>query len=61
MSDNDGADFLLKTLELQGIAISSVSDGHVIVFSRKFIQGMLDKDMDQDRFIIFLKRPDFKN
>jgi hypothetical protein len=62
MSDDDkGVEFLLKLLETQGAAVSTVKDGHIILFTRKMIQEMLDKNPTQEKFIIFLKQPEFKN
>jgi hypothetical protein len=62
MDDNkDAAEFLIKTLEAQGVACSTVKDGHVLMFKRSVLQNMLDSHPDQDEFVIFVKRPDFEN
>jgi len=62
MSDDDkGVEFLLKLLETQGAAASTVKDGHIILFTRKMIQEMLDKNPAQEKFIIFIKQPGFEN
>ena len=63
MSDKDkdaGVELLLNNLQHKGVAASTVSDGHVLVFTRGFLQKLLDTDPDQDSFTIFVKRPDFK-
>lgn len=63
MSDdkNDAADFLMEMCETQGAAASTVKDGHIILFKRKFLQAMLDKNPTQEKLMIFIKRPDFKD
>jgi hypothetical protein len=63
MSDenDDAVQFLLKTLETQGAAVSTVKDGHIVLFTRKMLQEMMDKNPDQEKFIIFLKQPGFEN
>jgi hypothetical protein len=64
MSDDQkdaGIDLLLKEVETKGVAISSVKDGHLIIFDRKWMQAKLDEHPDQKRFIIFLQQPQFNN
>ena len=58
---DDGIEFFQTLVETQGVACSTVSDGHVLMFKRSFLQAMLDKNADQEKFIIFVKRPDFKD
>lgn len=57
----DELDFFNEMVETQGVAVSTVSDGHVLMFKREFLQSLLDKYADQEKLIIFIKRPDFKD
>jgi hypothetical protein len=54
-------DFFTKMMDSQGVAVSTVSDGHIIIFKREFLQSLLDKYSDRDSLTIFIKRPEFKN
>jgi hypothetical protein len=60
MSD-DGADFILKLVDANGVAVSSVKDGHILVFKKSYLKDILDKNPDSDKLIIFVKKPEFKN
>jgi hypothetical protein len=55
------ADYLLEIVERQGVAVSSVKDGHILIFKRDHLRKLLDAAPDQDTFIIFVKRPTFGN
>lgn len=57
----DGLDYFTEMVETQGVAVSTVADGHVLMFKREFLQSLLDKYADQEKLIIFIKRPDFKD
>lgn len=59
--DKKAAEFILEMVDKKGIAISSVSDGHVIMVKRSFLEELLAKDPTKEQFLIFLKRPEFKN
>lgn len=64
MSDKnykDELEYFNAMFETQGVATSTVSDGHIIKFKRSMLQAMLDKNPDNEEFVIFIKRPDFKN
>lgn len=62
MSDKDkAADFLLEMLKKQGVACSTTKDGHILMFQRKFLQAMLDKDPDKEDFVILVQKQEFKN
>lgn len=55
---DSGIDYLLELADRDGIAVTSVTDGHVFVLTRKHVQGIL-KMMDDkvtDRAVIFVKR-----
>jgi hypothetical protein len=57
----EAVDFMLEMLERKGAAVSTVKDGHVILFKRSFLEELLAKKPEQERFMIFLQRPEFKN
>lgn len=59
--EKDAAEYLLKSLETQGVACSTVKDGHILMFKRAALQSMLDGYPDNDKFVIFVKRQDFEN
>ena len=61
MASDKELEFFQALVETQGVACTTVSDGHVLMFKRSFLQAMLDKDADKEKFIIFVKRPDFKD
>jgi hypothetical protein len=56
----EAAQFFLKMAETQGVACSTVSDGHTLLFKREWLQNLLDAHPNNDRICIFIKRPDFK-
>ena len=58
---NDMIDFFNDQIEGQGIAVSSVADGHVFGFTRDHLQKMLDQNPDKQKFIVFVKNREFKN
>lgn len=65
MSDDDkqkekGLAFFMESFKHRGAAVSTVKDGHVILFSREFLEHLM-KNPDQKEFIIFLKQPVFNN
>jgi len=53
-------DFFLELVRTQGVACSTVDDGHVLMFKREWLQSLLEKFPSQE-IAIFIKRPDFKN
>ena len=57
----DAAEFFVKMVETQGVAVSTVSDGHVMMFKRAWLQNLLDQYPDREQISIFIKRPDFKS
>jgi hypothetical protein len=65
MSDQDNKDkeidFFLTTVETQGVACSTVADGHVLMFKTSWLKSLLEKYEDKPQISIFIKRPDFKN
>jgi hypothetical protein len=63
MSDNNEdhkkeIDFFLKMMETQGVAVSTVKDGHLIMFKRTWLEDLL-KAHPNPEITIFIKRPDF--
>ena len=57
---DDGVKFLLESVEQFGVACSTVSDGHMLVFKRSKLKELLEQNPNQDVLAIFVKRPDFK-
>jgi hypothetical protein len=49
------AEYLLELARQKGVATSSMRDGTLFTFTRNFLQCMLDKDKDQDEFMVFVK------
>lgn len=41
----------------QGVACSTVSNGHILMFRRDFLRAILDKHPDKEQFTIFIQRP----
>lgn len=56
----DGADFFLEMVDNTGVAVTSVSDGHVFAFTKSHLEGMLAaiNKAGSDKAIIFVKRAD---
>jgi hypothetical protein len=57
---SDDADFFLEIVKTQGVACSTVSDGHVLMFKRSFLKDLLEKYPNEE-IAIFIQRPEFKN
>jgi hypothetical protein len=59
IKEDIGPKQLIDEADTNGIAVTSVSDGHVFVFSRDFINEMLRKINNTriDRFVLFVKNP----
>lgn len=53
--------FIIKTMETQGIATASVSDGRIIMFKREYMQNLMAKHPEQEQFVIFIKTLSFAN
>lgn len=56
-STDDPVEFLNAMADANGIAVSSVSDGHVFVFTKQRLQQMLEACADKDRLVVFVKKP----
>ena len=59
--DNKAIEYMIEMTNRIGASCATVDDGHVLIFKRSFLQDLLDKNAAQEKIIIFLKRPDFKN
>lgn len=57
---NKAIEFFTEIAERNGVACSTVTDGHVLLFDRAFMQKIINQN-DEDKIMIFIKRPDFKN
>lgn len=60
MKCNDAIDFSFELAKLEGACCMTVKDGHVLLIQRSFLEALLAKH-DQDRIVIFLKRPDMNS
>lgn len=54
-------DFLMETAETQGVGVSTVKDGHLLVFKTSHLRSILEKHGDQEKLIFYVKQPGFKN
>lgn len=54
-------DYFQAVFEMNGVAVSTVADGHVMMFKRTWLQALLDGNPDKPEFLIMIKKPDFKN
>jgi len=59
--ETDPIEYLNKLVDAQGVACSTVSDGHVLIFTRTFLRDLVEKNADKEKLVIFVKRPEFKN
>jgi len=53
---NEGVECLLNRVAKDGVAVSSVSDGTILVFKRAFMKNILDKH-NNEMITIFVKKP----
>ena len=53
-------EYLLEVANAQGIACTSVSDGFVLLFTRKIVEGIIARmgESKQDKAVVFIKRHD---
>ncbi len=58
---DDYAAYMHELVSQQGVAVSTVSDGHVLMFKRSHFQAIIDQFPNNERLLIFIKRPEFKN
>lgn len=64
MSDNKEDDkqaaveMLVKEFDKRGVAVTSVSDGHVLMFTRTFLEKLLANLPGQEKIIFHIKRPE---
>ena len=67
MSEKDNDDntkaleYFHASIDKLGVAATSVADGHIFGFSRKHLQAMLDKNPTNEKFLVFVQHPKFKN
>lgn len=59
--NNDYVDFFTETVKTQGVAVSTVKDGVILMFKREFLQNLLDSTESKEEVLIFVKQPEFKN
>ncbi len=62
--ETNPAEFLLELAKLQGgVACATVKDGHVLIFTKQALMGLLAQcnDGGKDKVVVFVKRPDMSN
>ena len=59
--ENSAINFFLDTVETQGVAVSSVTDGHVLMFKMSHLKQLISKYGDEEKLTIFVKHREFKN
>jgi hypothetical protein len=57
--NDNGAEFLMELVKCQGVACSTVKDGHILMFKRAWLVDLLAQHPDNPELCIFIKRPDF--
>lgn len=59
VKSDDGIDYLMELAEQQGVACTSVTDGHILVFTKRQIEAILFKinETNQDKCVVFVQRP----
>jgi len=57
---DDGLEFMMELMNLEGIACATVADGHVIVMTREKLLQILEALGDKKEFVLFIKRRDTK-
>lgn len=57
----DCADFLNELAERNGVACSTVSDGHVLVFTEKALESLLERARENGKVVVFVKRNDMQS
>lgn len=59
---DDPAEYLIEAANREGIACASVSDGHVLIFTKKHLENVLATmaQSGQEKCIVFVKRQEFK-
>ncbi len=61
MKEISAIDYFKELVDKNGVAVSTVSDGHMLMFKRSFLQELLDKNPEHDKVLIFVKTSEFKN
>lgn len=56
-------DYFATLAQTQGVAVSTVKDGHLMMFKTSWLKQLLEslEKSKQDKCLIFLKQPDFKD
>jgi hypothetical protein len=53
---NDDANIFIEHFKLKGVSVGSVKDGIMMLFTRTWIQALLDAHPTQEVFELFVKR-----
>lgn len=54
----DEIEYMMENVETNGVACSTVKDGHVIVFKKDKLLNIINNS-DNETIVFFIKRPDF--
>lgn len=57
----DVGEYMVEVARKMGVACATVSDGHVLIFTREKIQEILAASEEKGIVIIHVKRPDFNS
>jgi hypothetical protein len=59
---DNGAEFLVELADKTGVAVTSVKDGYVLVFTKRHLEGMLTTmaAAQQDKCVVFVKQNKIK-
>jgi hypothetical protein len=49
------AEYMLELARQKGVATSSMKNGMMFVFTRTFLQALLDKELGKEEFMIFVQ------
>ena len=52
------AEFMIEIMKRDGVAVSSVKDGFVLMFRRNKLQEILDQNKGKEELVIFVQTPD---
>ena len=60
---SDAAQLLLDIADKEGVAVSTVANGHILVFTVKQLNALIAaaQDAETDKVTVFVKRNDFLN
>ena len=59
---NDNVELLLELAKINGVAVTSVSDGHVLIFTKASLVNFLNEcdSSGSDKLVVFVKHGEVK-